>query len=167
MNRCRLVLKLSWLAITLFVLLMGVGTCANSTTCQLAANDIQPLLLLLSFPGGLLFFFFAEPLIDFYPALDYALVSLGLIAIGYAQWFVVLPRLFGKHAITTLGLSSTIEKKQSVPISANPHTNSQLQPPPAHETPIQSFDSAGRTPLERAIYDDQEHLSRAGVFERM
>jgi hypothetical protein len=60
------------------------------------------LIVLLTFPSGLLLFFilwalgrFDIPVLD-HPAIPYLILAV-FIGIGYMQWFVLFPRLFGPN----------------------------------------------------------------------
>lgn len=149
----KLILKCIWFVANLAILLLGLGACVLEPTCWYARYNFQPLMIWLSFPSGLLFFFFADSLIDVYPPIDYSLVSLGIFIVGYAQWFHVVPRLLGKPEITTLSLATTKQTAaQEQPSSrSSSRCRTAVQ---ERQSRIVPFDSKGRTPLERVISDD-------------
>ena len=148
-----LVVKCAWLAANLTVWLMGLGSCMTEPDCRLAKNTLLPILFLLSFPGSILFLIFNEVFIgigvfiDALPPMYYTFLSLGTLIVGYIQWFHVIPALFGEQEVTVLSLN------QPITTSAG-----EQEIPPKLSRPVQlkapqilPFDSAGRTPLERAI----------------
>src|SRR6267143_6070256 len=101
----KLALKCAWITAVICIWFMSLGSCMTEPSCFFAQNNLFPFMILLSFPGGLLFFLVVGPFIDFYPSIDYSLLALGVLAVGYIQWFHVIPRLFGKPDITLLCLS--------------------------------------------------------------
>lgn len=148
-----LVVKCLWLAANLTGWLMGLGSCMTEPNCSLANYGFLPILILLSFPGSLLFFFANEAFIeagvifDATPAMSYTFLSLGTITVGYLQWFHVLPALFGNQEMTVLPLNQIITTRateQAIPPKAA--RSKQLKTPQ-----IQPLDKAGRSPLERVI----------------
>jgi hypothetical protein len=152
LNKWKLILKCTWVAVNLAILLFGLGTCLLEPTCWYAQNNFLPLMIWLSFPSGLLLFFFAG-LIDVYTPIDYSLVSLGVFIVGYAQWFHVVPRLLGRPEITTLSLARTKQtaehEQPPLQVSSKRQTSLQVQ-----ANRIVPFDNKGRTPLERVINDN-------------
>jgi hypothetical protein len=140
---------------------MGLGAFAVEFRPPVS-EDFLLILMCLSFPSSLLFFSFVDPFIHFDPALDYALLALGMIAIGYVQWFIMVPNWFAGIKLTSLSLSSTkhvaVEQAPSVPISITVGADRDLQPTrpqpfPAQQVRVIPFDSEGCTPLERVIHD--------------
>jgi len=152
LNKWKLILKCTWVAVNLAILLLGLGACLLESTCWYAQNNFLPLMIWLSFPSGLLLFFFAG-LIDVHPPIDYSLVSLGVFVVGYAQWFHVVPRLLGRPEITTLSLAKTkqIAEQEKPPSQSSSKGQALLQ---VWANRIVPFDDRGRTPLERVIDDN-------------
>lgn len=118
-------------------------------SCAFAENHVFPFLIFLTFPTGTLFFFLVGPFIDLYPSVDYSLVCLGTIAVGYFQWFHMIPDWFAGTQLTRLELKqSAVTKEARVPLML-------AKPPTCF--PIVPFNELGQTPLERALW--QEHQS--------
>jgi hypothetical protein len=148
-----LIVKTVWLTAGLSIWQIGLGSCMTAPHCWLPEAKFVPVLGLLSFPGGPLFILLSGivadsmSILDVSPALLYSFECLGMTAVGYVQWFYIVPRLFGKPEITTLSLNrlpATSTCKQETP----PKRISQRR---VRVIPVKPFDKAGRTPLERVI----------------
>jgi hypothetical protein len=148
-----LIVKTVWLTVGLSVWQMGLGSCMTAPDCWLPEAKFVPVLGLLSFPSGPLFIVLNGIVVDSFqtidvsPALFYSFECLGMTAVGYVQWFHVVPRLFGKPEITALSLNllpATSACKQEAPRTRIPQ-------PRVRVIPVTPFDEAGRTPLERVI----------------
>ncbi len=146
-----LIIKAAWLSANFTLWLMGLGSCLNEPTCSLARNNLLGPAFLLSFPGSVLLLISNEVLIelglflDVLPAMHYTFLCLTIMAVGYLQWFHIVPALFGKRKLTTLSLNQ-------------PESNIAAQtaaPDPVKLRPrvpqVYAFDRAGRSPLERVI----------------
>lgn len=149
------VVKCIWVSAGLCLLALGLGISLVDSG-EYATDILLPIILLLSFPAGPLVLLFAAAVIDpgpVYPALDYSLLWVVAFAAGYFQWFWVLPKLFGKCELTTLGLT----RLPAIPVIDN--LPSQIAAPARSKRPpnksrrIVHFDGHGRTPLERVIAD--------------
>src|SRR3989442_14082275 len=157
-----LVVKCAWLATNLTVWLLGLGSCMTEPHCWLANNSLLPILFLLSFPGSILFLIFNEVFIeigifiDGPPEMYYTFLSLGMITVGYLQWFHVLPALFGKQEVTVLSLNQPI----TISAGAQEITPKRSRPAQLKAMQVQPFDKAGRSPLERVINRKQQRRLR-------
>src|SRR3989442_8245913 len=100
----KLALKCAWITAVICIWFMSLGSCMTEPSCFFAQNNLFPVMILLSFPCGLLFFLVVGPFIDFYPSIDYSLLALGVLAAGYIKWFHVISPLFGQTDITLLFL---------------------------------------------------------------
>ena len=146
------VVKCVWLSAGLTAWSMGLGSCLTEPGCWLAESQFLPLVGLLSFPSGPLLLILNNIFADVVLAIDlsahalYSVESLGMIAIGYLQWFHVVPALFGKQEITVLCLNqrmvTDICKRESPKPARRVQVRTRL---------VQPYDRSGRTPLERAI----------------
>jgi hypothetical protein len=101
------ILQLAWVVAALSVLLVGLGACIpGEPSCFEAGNVMSELMLCLSFPSSV--FFFAATAFSGWDAThspgNYFEVWLGAFLLGYVQWFVLAPRIFGRSHVTTLGL---------------------------------------------------------------
>lgn len=65
------VVKYVWVTASLSVWLFGLGSCATEPSF-FAQNIVFPLVILLSFPAGLLFLLFVGPFIDIYPSIGHS-----------------------------------------------------------------------------------------------
>jgi hypothetical protein len=150
----KLIIKCTWVATSLSIWLLGLGSCITEPSCFFAQNNVLPFAILISFPSGLLFLIFAGPFMGFGPSIDYSLLCLGISAVGYFQWFHVVPELFGKPHFTLLCLNELkpagAGEKEMPAKRVKPAKPAKLRP-----RRILHFDKAGRTPLERAINKEQ------------
>jgi hypothetical protein len=143
----KLVIKCTWLAAGLSIWLLGLGSCLTEPEGFTAINIVLPFIFVLSFPGSLLFIIFFGPLIDFNPAVDYSCLALGALAVGYFQWFQVIPSMFGKPKIVRLELAGK-NNTETIPCES---TIKKLKAPRSPRHRLVFFDKRGRTPLERAL----------------
>lgn len=143
------VARFSWLFCSVNILYLGVGTfIVEPNDYVVPSNLLLSLVILISFPSGLVAYLLAWPFIDINPAVNFCLLWLIISLVGYFQWFHVVSNLAG--GIITLSLG------QAQPIAA---ANTRLKNPVMHKTKvtrksaarIRHFDTAGRSPLERAI----------------
>ena len=153
-SKWKLVLKCAWITAVVCIWFLGLGSCMTEPSCFFAQNNLFPFIILLSFPGGLLLFLFVGPFIDFYPSIDYSLLCLGALAVGYIQWFHAIPRLLGKHEITLLCLSER-EKPDARENELCAH------PAKLRSSRTVHHDKNGRTPLERALNEKRSRLTNA------
>lgn len=146
--RWSLVARFSWVFCCVSILYLGLGTFLVESDGSVFPSVFLSLMILLSFPSGLVVFLVTWPFIDINPPADFFLLWLGVFLVGYFQWFHVVSNLAG--GIITLSLG------QAQPIAA---ANTRLKNPVVHKTNvnrksaarIRHFDTAGRSPLERAI----------------
>lgn len=148
----RLLIKWIWIGTALSILQLGLGACLYEPSCSYAQNEFLPLMLMLSFPGGLVTFLILVPFLGITSQVDYALIWLFVFCGGYLQWFVVVPRLFGKKHFTALNLSSPNLSdsgvKPFVLIFRSPKEKSEKT---TRNISFRAFDKQGKTPLERAL----------------
>lgn len=156
------VIKYLWIVTGLFMLPLGLGTCLGDPRCG-HAWDILPVMLLLSFPSGALVLLVVALLFgpaSIAPPFDYSLVWAIAFAAGYAQWFWLVPTVFGRSEITTLGLTCAITSRAVGPEVENPPALLSTAPRIADRASKRAprttgrnvhFDGKGRTPLERVI----------------
>ena len=104
---------------------------------------------ILSFPSGFLsvvitLLFFEPPSTDQLNV--YFLFWWIMSGAGYLQWFVVVPKLFAKPKLTTLGLQQAgkVEKDNTLECPPRPARKRRARL-------IRAYDKRGRTPLERAM----------------
>ena len=160
---CNRVIKYLWIVTALFMLPLGLGTCLGGPDC-IQAWDVLPVMLLLCFPSGVLFLIVVAVLFEptgFASAIDYSLIWLIVFGVGYVQWFWLVPKLFARSEITTLGLMSAVETARMAPESklAPPSLSTGIPTsmPVTKRSRIKvrcfvHFDSKGRSPLERVIH---------------
>jgi hypothetical protein len=147
-------LKWIWIGTALSILQFGLGACLYEPSCSYAQNELLPLMLMLSFPGGIVTFLILAPFLGVTSQVDYALAGLFILCGGYLQWFVVVPRLFGKKHFTVLNLSSPNPNASAVkPFLVSGFRSAKERPEPrrTRHNPFRAFDKQGKTPLERAI----------------
>lgn len=143
-----LLVKCVWITANLSLLLLGLGSCVTEPYCSFAENNILPVLCLLSFPGSVFFILMIVPFIDFDPAANYMLFCLGVMLVGYFQWFHLTRALFGQQKLTRLGLDRlTPPNEKTDPKSAADQARLDNFKP----AQILAFDRAGHTPLERVL----------------
>ena len=150
------VIKYLWIVTALLMLPLGLGTCLGDPACA-RAWDVMPVLLLLSFPSGppllLVLAVLFEPG-SIAPPLDYSIVWLIAFGAGFLQWFWLVPKLFDRSEITTLGLMSTVSRARtavSVPTDL-PASVPVIKRSRKKATCFVHFDSKGHSPLERVIH---------------
>ena len=157
------VVKSVWLGTVVTIWLMGLGSCLTEPQCWLAEQGFLPFVFMFSFPGSLLFLIVNSVLLnlglgfDVAHPLSYSYFGLGSIAVGYVQWFHVIPALFGKQKLTILSLRKT---EVISPVTSK----LQLDRPKAHQAvppKISAFDKTGRSPLERAMNHPRGKLTSA------
>jgi hypothetical protein len=115
-------------------------------------------MMMLSFPSSLLsvlaaLLFFKPAGLETLPV--YFSVWLILMAGGYLQWFVIVPKLFEKDQPILLNLGFEKIEREAVnqptgrqPVQNQPEKRKQRQ---KRGRTIRAFDRQGRTPLERAL----------------
>ena len=134
----KLCLITAWLTAALLVLLMGTNLCVSTDEACLAAGETMFLLmLLLSFPTGIVFLFismfFLETDSVHYPS-DYIIAWFIMTCGGCLQWFIVVPRLLeGRKLTIAVDVCSSAVRKRKL------------------FRRIRAFDRHGRSPLERVI----------------
>jgi hypothetical protein len=151
------ILKCCWLAMTFTAWLIGLGSCVTEPTCYVANSSSLLFLGFLSFPGSLLFVIVNQILIqlglafDATPELYYSYLGLVMIAMGYLQWFHLVPAIFRRRQITQLSLTQTVTLPITL-IEPKVQTPAKPLPKPLIKDPLfRPFDKSGRTPLERVI----------------
>ncbi len=155
--RWGLVAKYVWLHLGLMVLFVGLGTFVVTPSGSPATNDVLPFMLLLSFPSGFGVALMAWPFLDISPVADFFLLWLGMFAVGYFQWFCIVPNCRG-GGIITLSLAKAELVTPETQMLNPAKEKSKLNPKGALK--IVHFDPAGRTPLERAIVSNVRKSSR-------
>ncbi|HEV7395921.1 MAG TPA: hypothetical protein VGN86_05370 [Pyrinomonadaceae bacterium] len=138
-----------WLTSTLSIWQIGIGSCLTEPNCATARYRIWPLLWDLSFPASFILYLINDLVvrlgfvIELREPIQYVLLGLGVIFVGYLQWFCILPYLFRKKDFVIL-LPAQIESPGS---QINRENNS----PGLESGRFALFDNEGRTPLERAM----------------
>jgi hypothetical protein len=128
--------------------------------CDVAVLFVYPILMLLSFPGSYILELLNEFLMRLgftlnLPApLEYSLIGLGMILIGYVQWFYILPAMVRKTEFVKL-FPNRNAKPLTMMIAAQPSASLKSA------DSIKPFDDVGRTPLERAIAADDYRTTNA------
>jgi hypothetical protein len=157
-NRIKLCLQVAWLTSAFVVLAMSFNFCAASDhTCSDALDRMFVMMVLLSFPAGIIGLgvvsSFLWPLVSVDQLDDYSIFWLTMAGAGYLQWFVILPRLFAKPQFTILNLGETekdfVESKTVAQV-----TPTEIPRPTRKRRQIRripAYDKRGRTPLERAM----------------
>ena len=145
------VLQLAWIVATLSVLLIGLGTCIpGEEPCFEAGNLMAEIMLCFSFPTGV-FFFLSTALLGFdsvhHPG-NYFEVWLGAFLVGYVQWFVIVPHIFGRSLITSLGLT------RPEPLKRDAGRRKRKRRRHLRGGTRERFDTQGKTPVERMINGD-------------
>jgi hypothetical protein len=123
--------KISWGTVWIFccvsILQLGLGTFLVESDGSGFPVLLMVLLILLSFPSGLVVFLLTWPLVDISPPLDFILVWSMVFLAGYFQWFEVVSNLRG--APITLSL----QQIESVP-QRNSSRNQKSRSTKSHET---------------------------------
>jgi hypothetical protein len=154
-----LIARFAWVFCSVSFLYLGLGTFMVEPNGSVVPNLLLSLVILLSFPSGLVVFLLAWPFIDINPAADFCLLWLVVALVGYFQWFNVVPNLAGGIITLSLGQAQPIANASDIG----------LKNPALHKTKIsrksavriRHFDTAGRSPLERAIkFTSQRSSSR-------
>lgn len=136
------VLSFTWLALTLSLLHLGLGSCLTRD-CYIAETQILPFMLILSFPGGWVCIAVVASL-DLLNPMDFPVLWVLAFAGGSAQWFWLFPKLTNKREIIALRLGQIEVQGAEATPKPLPGVNKRIGPPP-------QFDRNGRTPLERAL----------------
>jgi hypothetical protein len=145
------ILQVAWIVASLSVLLIGLGTCIpGEEPCSAAGNLMVQIMLCFSFPAGVLFFLSMAILgwDSIHTPATYFEVWLGAFVLGYLQWFLLVPHIFGRSLVTSLGLS---------PPEAREHDSSrrkQRRRRRLQQAELAPFDTKARTPVERLIDED-------------
>jgi hypothetical protein len=120
-------------------------------------------MICLSFPSSIIYIVF---LAEFFPhtapgytPLSYLFFWLLAFAVGYFQWCWLIPRLFKRQKMITLGL---VQKGEVAVESFQQEETKTLRvealraelPARSSASPVRHFDELGRTPFERAVCDD-------------
>lgn len=153
------VIPLAWILTSLAIFLLCFDSCLiNENNCFRAGDYMLGCMILITFPCGLLYplvlsMFFNS--ISVYDPFAYFLLWLGAFAVGYLQWFVLLPRLFSRNEITTLGIaqSAPLSKKRKKGRKAHKPGRNRIHPVQSESHLAAQWDEGGRTPLERVIND--------------
>jgi hypothetical protein len=145
------ILQGAWVVATLSVLLVGLGACtAGEDPCVAAGNLMAEFMLCLSFPLGV-FFFVSAALFGWesvHNSAHYFEIWLGAFVVGYIQWFVLVPNIFGRSLITSLGLTRPEPLKRDAS-GRKKKRRAHLRRKP------ERFDTQGKTPVERMINGDR------------
>jgi hypothetical protein len=99
--------------------------------------------------------FFSAPPFHTIPVSVFGLLWFSFFVAGYLQWFHLLPNLLNrtKSGLTTLGLTTPQPAEKRGRRRRRGRARKELSPASCETTPILSFDSARRTPLEKVISD--------------
>jgi hypothetical protein len=144
-------LKYSWIATSISLLQLGLGSVVLYPDYALRNNDAVLYLVLLSFPSSIPSVLLAAPFVEGYPPIvpppfDYLTICLAVFVSGYLQWFYFIPRIMRKPEIISLHLTGAEETR---PIAAtNPIRRRKSY---QSNLPRVPFDKTGHSPLERAI----------------
>jgi hypothetical protein len=149
-------LKAAWIAATLVALLIGLGTClAGEEPCFQAGESMEPLMFFISFPSSVLYFVWSPEIFGWYTIhapFDYFLFWLGAFVVGYVQWFVAIPRLFGTPLITSLNLAGGTRSKTRSNRRRRARRVRILE-----TNKVKPFDAEGKTPIER-VFSAHAHI---------
>jgi hypothetical protein len=167
-NKIILCLKTAWVVAAFMTLLVATTVCGSADRgCFAAGQTMLLFMMVLSFPLGPVFLlisliFVESPVGHF--ASDYAFAWFIMLCGGCCQWFILVPRLFGKPKFTLLNLKTPPNEisKRLVALPAPALTPSgtatetiATSRPRVRSTKrtrrVTPFDKAGRTPLERVI----------------
>ena len=147
-----------WILLSVTVFLLCSGSCLDQASgCTVAGENMLSVMLILSFPGGLLFFLLSDLFFDIpsvYTPISYFFLWSGAFIIGYIQWFWIIPHLLGGREITTLGLTQGKAVDGRSPDKYSLRAQRPEQPAYICASPALHFDEKGRTPLERAIGEE-------------
>lgn len=139
-------IKLVWIGLCVSTLLLGLGAVIADSDSVYAEETVYAIMLLLSFPSGLVMGLFTDSGID--GPLSLSLVWAAAFIAGFLQWFVFLPELCDRSS-TSLGLNgpnklATAKKKFRQRSASKIKRRCRKQV-------VRAFDSSGHTPLERAL----------------
>jgi hypothetical protein len=164
-----LCLKTAWVIAAFMTVLVATTVCgsADHQACSAAGNTMFLFMLVLSFPLGLVFLLISLIFFDGGGgtlASEYALTWFIMLCGGCCQWFVLVPRLFGKPQFILLDLRTPAREISKVvvalpapvpaprPAAIETIAASRRGPRPSKPAKrIKPFDRLGRTPLERVI----------------
>lgn len=157
-NRIKLCLQVAWLTSMFVVLVMSFNLCAaTDQACSDAGGRMFFTMAVLSFPAGFLsvvvtLLFFDPPSGD---QLNMFVLFWWIMGgAGYAQWFVLVPKLFAKPEFTRLNLEQQIKpEKETITEIAAP------RPRKTKRVRLRAYDKRGRTPLERAMQSKPTNAS--------
>jgi hypothetical protein len=148
-----------------YIWVLGCTACLTLPVLVSPVNDSHALsfdaieemafaMFVFSFPGSLIFsmvaaiFFLMFSPFDL-PVATYLLLWFGFFVTGYVQWFWVVPELFQKRQLISLGLGRLDEIEAS-----KCRRPKRVNPARIDHVPILHRDEEGRTPLERVIRDN-------------
>jgi hypothetical protein len=160
-NRIKLCLKIAWLTAA-WMILLGANLCTSDLACFASDDTAMFLMLLLSFPAGVLSLIASAIILELGSGnylQDYFVFWLMLTIAGYFQWFVVVPSVFANSELILLNLGKATPDFSCAPQSETQSQTQREPPTRTHEQPrrprrpkrIAAFDKHGRTPLERAL----------------
>jgi hypothetical protein len=113
------------------------------------SSRLEVLMFLLSFPLGTIFMYM------FYTGVGGTVERILLwpiaLAIGYIQWFHLIPmiRQRCRARVTTLNLSAS--EKVAVPVATSVDARDESRLSEKYAPPVPQFDSEGMTPLEKIL----------------
>ena len=130
-----LCLKVAWVVAALMILLMGTSVCTSTDeACWAVGDAMAAMMVLLTFPTGIIFFPIAMALVDsaggHYPSefiIGWSVLAIG----GCLQWLYIIPRLLQKPSFTLLNLSPEPDSSPvstPVPVSTQPATTTSTPP---------------------------------------
>jgi hypothetical protein len=109
----------------------------------------------LSFPGNLLCLGGAICLFQTFPEFgppDESLLWIGLLVIGYVQWFWLIPKMLDSPQLMILNLKAETDPADKVVPS--PRRQSESSPPHFQQLTLPPhFNAQGLTPLEKALQE--------------
>lgn len=158
-NRIKLSLQVAWVTTVVVMLFMGFNSCAaTDKACFDAGGRMFLTMFVLSFPAGIfcvvVALLFLNPVaVDYLN--DYVIFWLIMSCAGYFQWFVLVPKLFAKPNLITLG----IQQANVPPNETAAETAPRRTPKRNRVRLISPYDKRGRTPLERALSTDSTNTS--------
>jgi hypothetical protein len=159
----RQIWKFIWILLCVAVLFFHFGQCFEwESGCYSAGERMFSLMFLLSFPGSLFYLVFLGVTFNSVSASTpflYFLIWGGAFAVGYFQWFGLLPYLLDRPEMTTLGLglsgASNVSRTGSGRCSSSRRRRRRRRAAWLRGARVIHFDETGRTPLERVINNHQ------------
>ena len=152
-----------WIIVSISVLVMYlIGQIRPYTelASTATADWVIALMILLSFPGSLLFLALCAVFIDINPSahpLEVTWVWCELFAVGYLQWFWLIPHVFSTSQPITLNLNSGEFTCSKLSGPQSYYSLQERQPSGSCEAMPARSSREEVTPLEKALLDEQCH----------